>query len=290
MNPTWRSDAPPPVSRIGAPGWLLAAVRGGLLGLVVFGGLFVLVALRLVEAPLHGLHRPWTPWITQGVCRAAFVILGIRHRVTGHQMRDRGAVVANHSTWLDIFALNARKRVYFVSKAEVARWPAIGWLARATGTVFISRDRREAKAQQALFEARLKAGHKLLFFPEGTSTDGQRVLPFKSTLFEAFFAPDLRDILHVQPVTVIWTAPPGEDARFYGWWGDMAFGAHLLKVMASPRQGAVEIIYHPPLRVAEATDRKTLAAAAEAAVRAGFATRPGTGPATARPSPPASGS
>jgi lyso-ornithine lipid O-acyltransferase len=273
MTPTWRSDEAPPPARIGPGGWLRAVLRGAALAVVVFGGLIVLLLVRLVEAPLHGLHRPWTPWITQGVCRTAFVILGMAHRVTGAQMRERGAVVANHSSWMDIFALNARKRVYFVSKAEVARWPGIGWLAKATGTVFINRDPKEAKAQQALFEARLKAGHKLLFFPEGTSTDGQRILPFKSTLFGAFFAPDLRDILWVQPVTVIYTAPPGEDARFYAWWGDMAFGAHLLKVLAARRSGSVEVVYHAPLRVAEARDRKALAAAAEAAVRAGYVSR-----------------
>jgi 1-acyl-sn-glycerol-3-phosphate acyltransferase len=283
VNPTWRSDAPPPPVRIGAAGWLRVVLRGVPLALVVFGGLLLLLLVRLAEAPVHGLHRPWTPWITQGVCRAAFEIMGIAHRVQGMQMRERGAVVANHASWLDIFALNARKRVYFVSKAEVARWPGIGWLARATGTVFINRDPREAKAQAALFEARLKAGHKLLFFPEGTSTDGQRILPFKSTLFGAFFAPDLRDILWVQPVTLIYTAPPGEDPRFYAWWGEMEFGAHLLKVLAARRQGAVEVVYHPPLRVAGAGDRKALAAAAEAAVR-GAAVRPGTAPGTARPS------
>jgi lyso-ornithine lipid O-acyltransferase len=283
VSPTWRSEAPPPASRIAPAGWLRAVLRGVPLALVTFGGLLILLLLRLVEAPVHGLYRPWTPWITQGVCRAAFAILGIAHRVRGAQMRERGAVVANHASWMDIFALNARKRVYFVSKAEVARWPGIGWLARATGTVFINREPRAAKAQQALFEARLKAGHKLLFFPEGTSTDGQRILPFKSTLFGAFFAPDLREILWVQPVTVIWTPPEGEDARFYAWWGDMDFGAHLLKVLAAPRQGSVEVIYHTPLRVAEAGDRKALAAAAEAAVRSA-ALRPGTAPGSVRPS------
>jgi len=258
-----------------------------MLGLVTFGGLALLLLVRLVEAPLHGLHRPWTPWITQTVCRTAFVILGMRHAVRGEQMVERGAVVANHSSWLDIFALNARKRIYFVSKSEVARWPGIGWLARATGTVFINRDPKEARAQQAVFEERLKAGNKLLFFPEGTSTDGLRVLPFKSTLYAAFFSPELRDILQVQPVTVIYTAPEGEDPRFYGWWGDMDFGAHLVKVLAAPRQGAVEIVYHPPVRVADTTDRKALAVATEAAVRSAFPVRE-TEPATVRPTPPAS--
>jgi lyso-ornithine lipid O-acyltransferase len=289
MTPTWQSEEPPPSHRIDGPGWARAVLRGAALAVVTFGGLALLLLLRLVEAPVHRLHRPWTPWITQGVCRAAFAILGIRHSVTGMPMTKRGAVVANHSSWLDIFALNARKRVYFVSKAEVAGWPGIGWLARATGTVFITRDPRQARAQAALFEARLKAGHKLLFFPEGTSTDGQRVLPFKSTLFGAFFAPGLREILHIQPVSVIWTAPPGADARFYGWWGDMGFGAHLLRVLAAHRQGAVEVVYHPPIAVAEMADRKALAAAAEAAVRTGCL-RPGTPPASVHPSSPASAS
>ena len=115
------------------------------------------------------------------------MILGIRLQVTGRPMAERGAVVANHASWLDIFVLNAVSRVYFVSKAEVAGWAGIGWLARATGTVFIARKGTEAKEQQALFEARLRAGHRLLFFPEGTSTDSLRVLPFKSTLFAAFY-------------------------------------------------------------------------------------------------------
>lgn len=269
MN-TWRGAEPPPLPRIGPGGWWRAAWRGTFLGGVTFGCLGLLLLLRLVERPLFGWHRPVTPFITQFVCRMAFVILGIDYKTLGQQMRGRGAVVANHASWLDIFALNARKRIYFVSKAEVAGWPGIGWLARATGTVFINRDRREARAHNDMFEERLKAGHKLLFFPEGTSTDGQRVLTFKTTLFAAFFTEALRDILHVQPVTVIYSAPPGEDRAFYAWWGDMEFGRHLLKVLASRRQGAVEIVYHPPLRVADYPDRKALAKACEMAVRCGM--------------------
>lgn len=289
MSPTWHSDSPLPRVRIGPAGWARAIMKGGLLGLLTFGGLALLLMLRLVEAPINGLQRPWTPWITQGVCRAAFTILGMSHRVRGQQMLQRGAVVANHASWLDIFALNARKRVYFVSKAEVARWPGIGWLARATGTVFINRDPKEARDQQTLFEARLKAGHKLLFFPEGTSTDGLRILPLKSTLFAAFFAPELRDFLHVQPVTVIYTAPDGEDPRFYAWWGDMGFGAHLLKVLAAPKQGTVDIVYHVPVKVSEFRDRKALATACEAALRSAFPSRETTR-GNVRPNSPASSS
>lgn len=188
-------------------------------------------------------------------------------------MSQPGAVVANHSTWLDIFTLNAGKRIFFVSKAEVARWAGIGWLARATGTVFITRDRREARAQKAIFEERLTIGHKLLFFPEGTSSDGQRVLPFKSTLFAAFFSDDLRDLVWVQPVTVVYTAPDGQPENFYGWWGDMDFGPHLLKILAASPQGRVDVYCHDPVRVADFADRKTLAQSCEDAVRSKFPER-----------------
>lgn len=261
---TWEGEeAYPPKHRISLSGWALVVVRGLILATIVFGCLGALLLLRLVEKPLFGLHRPWTPFITQFVCRVAFLVLGIAFETKGELMTQRGAVVANHSSWLDIFALNARKRIYFVSKAEVARWPGIGWLAKATGTVFINRDPKEARAQKALFEERLLAGHKLLFFPEGTSTDGIRVLPFKPTLFAAFFAPILRDELHIQPVTVLYHAPKGEERRFYGWWGDMDFGPHLLKTLAQRRQGGVELIYHPPVAVCDFASRKELAAHCE---------------------------
>jgi 1-acyl-sn-glycerol-3-phosphate acyltransferase len=247
-----------------------AVPRGGALAAILLVGVVATLLLRLAERPLHGMRRPWTPHVTRLVCRLVFVVLGMRHETRGRRMDGPGAVVANHSSWLDIFALNARKRVHFVAKSEVAGWPGIGFLARLAGTVFIARDPREARAQQALLAERLRAGHRLVFFPEGTSTDGLRVLPFKSTLFEAFFTQALRGGMHIQPVTVIYAAPPGHDARFYGWWGAMAFGPHMLRVLAAPRGGGVTVIHHAPLRVDAFAGRKALAAAAEAAVRDGM--------------------
>lgn len=266
-DPSWHSeDAPDPI-HLGLIGWVLVILRGLPLAILVFGGLILLLTVRLIERPLFGVRRPWTPFISQFVCRNAFRILGLGFQTSGDLMQERGAVVANHTSWLDIFALNARKRVYFVSKAEVAKWPGIGWLARATGTVFIERDRKKAKEQTQLFETRLEAGHKLLFFPEGTSTDGLRVLPFKTTLFAAFFAEELRDFMYVQPVTVVFHAPAGEPDRFYGWWGEMEFGPHLLKTLGARGQGKVELIYHAPAKVSDFENRKALAVHCEEAVR-----------------------
>jgi 1-acyl-sn-glycerol-3-phosphate acyltransferase len=182
-------------------------------------------------------------------------------------MVQRGAIVANHSSWMDIFALNAAQPLYFVAKSEVEHWAAIGWLARATGTVFIARKGSEAKAQQAVFEQRLRAGHRLAFFPEGTSTDGLRLLPFKSTLFAAFYSHGLDHIMHIQPVSLRYHAPAGQEARFYGWWGDMVFASHLLQVLAVRRPGRVEVTFHDPISVDAHVDRKELAAACQNIIR-----------------------
>jgi 1-acyl-sn-glycerol-3-phosphate acyltransferase len=266
LTQAWRENLPAeaPMTRADK---LRAFVRGVPMAIVTFGCLGLLLLVRLVERPLFGVHRPWTPYITQFVCKTNLRLMGLKMTIRGKPMKVRGAEVANHASWLDIFVLNAASRIYFVSKAEVARWPGIGWLARATGTVFIRRDRREAAAQAKLFEERLAAGHRLLFFPEGTSTDSRRILPFNPTLFAAFFAEGLRDLIAIQPVTVIYTPPEGGAPEFYGWWAQMDFAPHLVKVLARRRQGSVEVIYHPHLKVADFTDRKALAAACEASIR-----------------------
>ncbi len=240
--------------------------RGVCVGTLVFGGLGLLLVLRLIERPVFGMARPITPHLVQAVCRAALWLLGFSVMVHGKPMAPRGLVVANHASWLDIFALNAAQKVYFVSKSEVAHWAGIGWLARATGTLFITRRAVEAKRQQHEFESRLRAGHRLLFFPEGTSTDSTFILPFKPTLFAALYGPDMGD-LYVQPVTLRYTAPLGQPANFYGWWGDMDFAPHLATTLAAKGQGAIEVILHPPLRVADFAGRKELAAACERVVR-----------------------
>ena len=263
----WRRDAMP-VPAMTAASWVRVLGRGAVLAVLTYSALLVLVLARLIERPLCGQNRPVTPYITQFVCRAAFPILGMRLRTTGAPMQHKGAVVANHSSWLDVFSLNAVQRIYFVAKAEVEGWAAIGWLARATGTVFIARRGTEAKRQQALFEDRLRAGHKLMFFPEGTSTDAARILPFKSTLFGAFYSHGLDHILHIQPVTVVYHPPPGRDARYYGWWGDMGFAPHLLMILATRNPGWVEVIFHPSVPVDGFASRKELSAHCETVIRA----------------------
>jgi len=270
MTPTWHGDPPPEPRPKGPDGWVRVVVKGTATLLIIGGGLIVLLLVRLPERLRHGARRPWTPAITQAVCRAAVAIIGLRLVVEGPRHSGPGALVANHSSWLDIFVLNATRPLFFVAKSEVAGWPGIGPLARAAGTVFIRRDRADAARQRDILRERIARGDRLLFFPEGTSTDGRRVLDFKPTLFAAFCDDGMPEGFAVQPVSVVYSAPGGEDERFYGWWGDMAFGPHLLAVLAAPRQGRVRVVFHHPLPVRAHPDRKALARAAEAAVREGF--------------------
>lgn len=270
MKATWYDDRQPEQPNISALGWARVAFRATPVAIVTFGCLALLLVVRLVERPIFGQRRPVTPFITQFVCRAALLFLGIKLRAFGSPMRRRGVQVANHSSWLDIFALNALDRFYFVSKAEVARWPGIGLLARATGTVFIDRRASDAQRHSETLESRLRAEHKLLFFPEGTSTDGRRVLDFKSTLYSALFNRDPLQELWVQPISVVYVPPSDADPRFYGFWGDMDFGPHFIKVAATRRQGSITVTYHDPLPVSEFPDRKSLARHSGQIVRQAF--------------------
>ncbi len=252
-SPTWQSETPPPKVRPTAFGLLRATLRGAGCVITLILGLLVLLTVRAVERGFSGQRRFASNRVTQITCQICLAIIGLRRKTSGDAMQNGGVVVANHSSWLDILVLNAGQRVSFVSKAEVAGWPGIGALAKATGTLFIARDRRQAQAHVQQVNARIGSGAQLLFFPEGTSSDGTRVLPFKSTLFAGMMDTDIT----LQAVTVAYHAPGGQDARFYGWWGDMDLGPHLLTVL-SARQGGVQVTYHPSTQARDHADRKAL--------------------------------
>ncbi|MBP1804353.1 lysophospholipid acyltransferase family protein [Rubellimicrobium aerolatum] len=268
MSLVWRgrpdAEVPPP----GPGGWARAVARGLPLVLLLVMGLLTMLAIRVVEAAIRGPRRPVSPWVTVLVCRGALRLLGLRAERVGVPATGPGLLAANHSSWLDILVLNAGQPLVFVSKAEVAGWPGIGGLARATGTLFVRRDARaEAGAQAEAVAERLRLGQRLALFPEGTSTDNGTVLPFRPALFEALRAERLPPGVAVQPVTLAYGAPPGRDAPFLAWYGDMEFGPHGLAVLAAPRGGRVRVTYHPPIP-SGGRDRKALALAAERAVRA----------------------
>lgn len=210
-------------------------------------------------------------------------LFGIRVTVVGQPVQDRGVLmVANHTSYFDIIVLSAAARLAFVAKQQVARWPFFGSLARLQETVFVEREKR-TKTSAALeqIRKRLNEGDALVLFPEGTSDDGNRVLPFRSALLGAAEtvvgtgADGREQHVPVQPVSVTYVGlhgiPMGRENRpLFAWYGDMDLVPHLWEaVKAGPFDAVVE--FHQPLTVDMVGGRKALAAATEAMVREGQA-------------------
>ncbi|RCK35353.1 acyl-phosphate glycerol 3-phosphate acyltransferase [Thalassospira xiamenensis] len=202
-------------------------------------------------------------------------ILHIELRVSGAELMDGpGVIVANHASYLDIPVLGALVRGSFIAKTEVASWPVFGTLAKLQRSTFVERRPVRAREQNDQISQRLADGHKLILFPEGTSNDGNRVLPFKSTLFGVAerTMPDGSPV-KVQPVSIAATrldgAPIGRDLRaFYSWYGDMDLAPHLWQFLALGKV-TVELVVHPPVTLADAGSRKELARMCETAVARG---------------------
>lgn len=208
----------------------------------------------------------------RGCCRIA----GLRVRVRGAPVAsDPALFVANHVSYLDIVVLGSLVDAGFVAKAEVAAWPLIGLLARIGRTVFVQRRAAHCAPQRNALADRLGAGDSLILFAEGTSSDGGRVLPFKSSLFAAVEQSPSDPAVRVQPVTIAYVRLRGglpidyALRPLYAWYGDMALAPHLWAVLGLP--GAViEVRFHPPLVAAEFGCRKALARHAERQVADGL--------------------
>ncbi|MEO0341985.1 MAG: lysophospholipid acyltransferase family protein [Pseudomonadota bacterium] len=190
-------------------------------------------------------------------------ILGLR---LSHDLRSESAVsvyVANHSSWLDIFVLYASAPAQFVAKREVSKWPGIGVLGQLCGTVFIERTATRAKEHIDQLTQRIDHGEKLMFFPEGTSTDGLRILPFRSTLFGAFEGKDLS----LQSVYVRYLPNEVYDPSLYGLWGELRFARRIVVVLSLLKSGRVIVRYGPARNAKDFASRKHLAHQLEEDIR-----------------------
>lgn len=198
--------------------------------------------------------------------RVSCLILGIGVHVHGQRSRERPVLyVANHISWLDIFALGGVMSPSFVARADLEGWTLFGWLSTLRRTIFIDRENRaRSGAHLEQMIARLEAGDSLILFPEGTSSDGSRVLPFKSSLFAVAERWQGERPLTVQPVTVAYTRinsmPLGRHFRPYvGWYGDMELGPHLWELLVIGRVTAV-ITFHEAVTLETAGGRKAMSA------------------------------
>lgn len=229
--------------------------------------LYLLWTLLLIPLQALAVARNWRlcrtlPAFYHGVCAR---LMGLDVVVRGQRVADGPVLfVSNHSSYLDITVLGSQIPGSFVAKSEVGSWPFFGLLARLQRTVFVERKARTSvDKQRDDIGSRLDAGDSLILFPEGTSSDGNRTLAFKTALFAVAARRIDGRPLTVQPVSVAATRldgiPMGFAFRpFYAWYGDMDLAPHLWQAF---RLGGmtVEVEFHPPVTIDDFSSRKALA-------------------------------
>lgn len=236
--------------------------------------LWTLIAVAVQAVCLLLPGRLWSRF-ARTYWRTMCWLLGIRVRLAGHEAEPGRPVVfvSNHSSWLDVPVLGGQLEVCFVSKDDVAHWPLVSTVAKLGRTIFISRQKAAIARERDLMLARLGQGDNLLLFPEGTTSDGSRVLPFRSGFFAVFEA-GIRPL--VQPVSVVYDRldglPTGRASRpLFAWYGDMDMLTHFWR-LAQHRGLRATVLLHPPIDPALYSDRKALARATWSRVADGAAT------------------
>jgi lyso-ornithine lipid O-acyltransferase len=240
-------------------------------------GAYLLWTMPLMPVQAIGLalRRRWVATFPRFYHRSCCHILGMRVRTIGRPAQARPMLfAANHISYLDITVLGSLLDASFIAKSEVAGWPLFGWLARLQRSVFIDRRARSTPHQRDSIAARLAAGEALILFPEGTSGDGTRLLPFKSALFSVADHAASGPVT-VQPVSIAYTRldgiPLGRVLRpFFAWYGSMSLAPHLWRLLGL---GRLEIVveFHPPTTLAACGSRKNLARYCEERIAEGLA-------------------
>ncbi len=227
------------------------------------------------QAVAAALGLRWAMSIPMRYHRGVARIIGMHIDVRGEIVADGPTLfVVNHASWLDITVLDALVEGCFVAKREVASWPLFGLLAKLQRTVFVERAPSRALEQRNTIVSRLEAGQSLLLFPEGTSGDGNRVLPFRSALFAAAEKPVAGEPVTVQPVTIAYVGlngmPMGRSNRpLFAWYGDMDLLPHVWGVLgAGP--STIAVTFHKPVTIASFASRKMLAAHCQGVIAAGL--------------------
>lgn len=234
----------------------------------------------LVLAPLQVVALKTRLWGRQRLPRLWHAgnvrALGFRIHEKGALTDKRPLVIAsNHVSWTDIPVIGARCDVSFVAKADMQAWPIVGWLAKLQRTIFVERERKRTSGEQASEIAqRLAADEAIVLFAEGTTDDGNSVLPFKSTLFGAAtkaISDGSVEKVYIQPLAIAYTrihgVPMGRQYRqIVSWIGDAELAPHAATLL---RIGAidVELRYGEPIEFSAGDDRKAATRRAEAEVK-----------------------
>lgn len=246
------------------------------LWLVITVVALITAALIPIQALAVFFQWPMRHAIPRLYHRMLCALIGVRVHVVGAPPRQRPLLIlANHSSWLDITVITSMLSVVFVAKSEVATWPLFGLLAKLQRSIFVDRQRRHKTGEtSAEIARRLVDGDPVVLFAEGTSSDGNRVLPFRTALIGAaqeLLTVQNADRVTIQPLSVAYVGWQGlpldrRQRTAVSWYGTVDLIPHLINIV---RSGAVDVVltWGEPVTYDNHTDRKLLAKAMEVAVR-----------------------
>jgi len=242
--------------------------------LIIFLIIFITILLLPVQVLLHIFQKPLSKIIPMIYHSIILKLLSIKIVVKGSFGGDGSLIVSNHASWIDILIISSIIKTSFVSKSEVSRWPLISWLAKLQRTIFINRNNNKELAKTANeIQDRITNNQNVVLFPEGTSSDGNRVLPFKSSIF---ILCELSEVskFNIQPISIAYTKYNGLsmtriERMLIAWYGDMNLLSHIYNII---RSGSfeVEVTFHNRIDISEKKSRKDIASECEDIVRDGF--------------------
>ena len=244
-------------------------VLKGLLRLLVFLPLtiFLVIIFLIFKAILKPLNLNYPVFLIRKSWSVLILrLFGLKLKVIGKQSYNSTIFVSNHISWTDILVIQSVLDIIFVAKSDVKKMPGLGFLAGIANTVFIDRNPQKISKDSLILKKKIEKGELICFFPEGTSTDGLRVLKFKSGFFQLLFDGIYNQnkyIKKVQPLSIYYKVNNKNLSKdFYGWWGSMSIISHITKILCLS-SGSVELKFHDSLNSEEFNDRKEIALAAE---------------------------
>ena len=244
-------------------------VLKGLLRLLVFLPLtvFLVIIFLIFKAILKPLNLNYPVFLIRKSWSVLILrLFGLKLKVIGKQSYNSTIFVSNHISWTDILVIQSVLDIIFVAKSDVKKMPGLGFLAGIANTVFIDRNPQKISKDSLILKKKIEKGELICFFPEGTSTDGLRVLKFKSGFFKLLFDRinnQNKYIKKVQPLSIYYKVHNKNLPKdFYGWWGSMSIISHITKILCLS-SGSVELKFHDSLNSEEFNDRKEIALAAE---------------------------
>ncbi len=235
---------------------------------IVFAVLWTLLAspIQMVLLLLPGRAKiVFVRWYFAVLCW----LIGLRIQVIGTPAPGKSVLyLSNHSSWVDILVLGAVLDGAFVAKAEVGQWPVVGWLSGLRQTVYVSRKRGTTGGEADAMRERLSAGQNLILFPEGTSNDGSRTLPFRSSFLSVADKAET-----IQPISIVYDRVGGlpacrRDRPIFAWYGDMDIGRHFWRLMRRPGTRAT-VLVHEAAPSTDFANRKVMTAAVQQVVAEG---------------------